>query len=50
MGAIFWAMVVKSVAWDVMLVTGLLLACLATAVYVRTGLDRLRATEPSTSS
>jgi cardiolipin synthase len=50
MGAIFWAMVVKSVAWDVMLVTGLLLACLATAVYVRTGLARLRATEPSTSS
>lgn len=49
MGSIALALVVQTVAWDVMLVVGVLLACLATVVYVRTGLGRLRATEPSTS-
>ena len=49
MGSIFWAMVVESVVWDVMLIVGVALAILATVVYARTGLRRLAATEPSTS-
>jgi cardiolipin synthase len=49
MGAIFWAMVVESVVWDVMLVAGVALAVLATVAYTRAGLRRLDATEPSTS-
>ena len=49
MGAISLAMVVQTVAWDVLLVIGVVLACFATVVYVRTGRGRLRATEPSTS-
>jgi cardiolipin synthase (CMP-forming) len=50
MGSISLAMVVQTVAWDVMLVIGVALACFATVAYVRTGLGRARATEPSTSS
>jgi cardiolipin synthase len=49
MGAISLAMVVQTVAWDVVLVVGVVLAALATVVYVRTGLRQLAATEPSTS-
>jgi cardiolipin synthase len=49
MGAIFWAMVVESVVWNVMLIAGVALAVLATIAYARTGLRELRATEPSTS-
>ncbi len=44
MGAIFFAMVVESVVWDVMFVVGVVLAVFATVVYVRTGLNRLAAT------
>ena len=40
MGAIFWAMVVESVVWDVMLITGVALAVIATIAYARTGLRR----------
>jgi cardiolipin synthase len=43
MGAIFWAMVFESVAWDVMFVTGLALAILATVAYIRTGVRALAA-------
>jgi cardiolipin synthase len=49
MASIALAMVVQTVAWDVMLVAGVALAALATVVYVRTGLRQLAATEPSTS-
>jgi len=42
MGAIFWAMVFRSVAWDVLLVVGLVLAVLATVVYTRDGVRQLR--------
>jgi len=49
MGAISLAMVVETVAWEVMLVAGVALAVLATIVYARTGLRTLHATEPSTS-
>jgi cardiolipin synthase (CMP-forming) len=48
MGAIFWAMVVESVVWDVMLIAGVALAVVATVAYARTGLRGLAATEPST--
>jgi cardiolipin synthase len=44
MGSIFLAMVVESTVWDVLLVAGVALAVLATAVYVRTGLRELTAT------
>jgi cardiolipin synthase len=44
MGSIFLAMVVESAVWDVLLVGGVTLAVLATAVYVRTGLRALAAT------
>lgn len=44
MGAIFLAMVVESIVWDVMFVAGVALAVLATVAYVRTGLARLAAT------
>jgi cardiolipin synthase len=49
MGAIFGAMVFQSVAWDAILIAGVALAVFATVVYIRTGLRRLAATEPSTS-
>ncbi len=38
MGAIFWAMVVESVVWDVMLIAGVALAVVATIAYARAGL------------
>ncbi|CAN5435858.1 CDP-diacylglycerol--glycerol-3-phosphate 3-phosphatidyltransferase [soil metagenome] len=38
MGAIFWAMVVESIAWDVMLIVGVTLAVLATIAYARSGI------------
>jgi len=41
MASIFFAMVVESVVWNVMLIAGVLLAVLATVVYTRTGLRRL---------
>ena len=41
MGSIFLAMVTDSVVWDVMLIGGVALACLATVAYVRAGLRRL---------
>ncbi|MGZ5312535.1 MAG: CDP-alcohol phosphatidyltransferase family protein [Solirubrobacterales bacterium] len=41
MAAIFFAMVVDSPVWDVMLVAGVLLALLATVTYTRTGLHQL---------
>ncbi len=44
MGSIFLAMVVGSAVWDVLLVAGVTLAVLATAVYIRTGLRELTAT------
>lgn len=44
MAAIFLAMITPSVLWDVMLVTGVALAVLGTAAYVRTGLRELAAT------
>ncbi len=44
MGSIFLAMVVESVVWDVLLVGGVALATLATAVYIRTGMRELAAT------
>jgi cardiolipin synthase (CMP-forming) len=44
MGSIFLAMVVESTVWDILLVAGVALAVLATAVYVRTGLRKLTAT------
>ena len=43
MGSIFWAMVVESVVWSVLLVIGVVCAWLSTLLYVRTGLDRLHA-------
>ncbi|MGH2956109.1 MAG: CDP-alcohol phosphatidyltransferase family protein [Solirubrobacterales bacterium] len=43
MGAIFWAMVVESVAWELMLIAGVALAVLSTVTYVRTGLRGLAA-------
>ena len=49
MGAIFWAMVVQSIVWDVMLIAGVALAVIATVAYTRTGLRKLDAREPSTS-
>jgi cardiolipin synthase len=49
MGAIFWAMVVESVVWNVMLIVGVALSVLATVAYTRTGLRKLDAREPSTS-
>jgi cardiolipin synthase (CMP-forming) len=51
MGAIFWAMVVESVVWDVMLIAGVALSVVATVAYARAGLRALAAadaTEPST--
>jgi len=42
MGAIFWAMVFPGVVWDVLLIAGVVLAILATVVYVRDGLRQLR--------
>jgi cardiolipin synthase (CMP-forming) len=44
MGSIFLAMVVESVAWDVMLVVGLVLAVVGTVTYIRTGMRELTAT------
>lgn len=44
MGSIFLAMVVESAVWDVLLVGGVTLGVLATAVYVRTGTRELTAT------
>jgi cardiolipin synthase len=44
MGSIFLAMVVESVAWDVMLIGGVVLAVIGTAAYIRTGLRELAAT------
>ena len=43
MGAIFWAMVVESVVWDVLLIAGVALAVFATVAYTRDGLRQLRA-------
>ena len=43
-GAIFLAMVVESVAWDVMLIAGLVLAVVGTVAYIRTGMRQLAAT------
>lgn len=43
MGSIFWAMVFRSVVWDVLLVAGVALAVLATVVYTRDGLRQPRA-------
>ena len=40
MASIFFAMVVESIVWNVMLIAGVLLSVLATVVYVRTGLRR----------
>lgn len=44
MGSIFLAMVVESVAWDVMLIGGVVLAVIGTATYIRTGMRELAAT------
>jgi cardiolipin synthase (CMP-forming) len=44
MGSIFLAMVVESVAWDVMLIVGLMLAVVGTVSYIRTGMRELTAT------
>ena len=44
MAAIFFAMVSASVAWDVLLVAGVILAVLGTAAYIRSGLRELAAT------
>jgi len=44
MGSIFWAMVVESVAWELMLIAGVALAVLSTVIYVRTGLREPAAT------
>jgi cardiolipin synthase len=41
LAAIFWAQVVESVVWDVMLVAGVVFASLATLLYVRAGLTRV---------
>jgi cardiolipin synthase len=49
MGAISLAMVVQTVVWDVMFAAGLALSLVATVAYARTGIEKLRATEPSTS-
>lgn len=43
MAAIFWAMILDWLAVDIVLVAGTVLAWLATALYVRTALDRARA-------
>ncbi len=43
MTAIFWAMVFDSVIWSVLLVAGVLCASVATVAYVRSGVDKLRA-------
>jgi len=52
MSAIFFSMVVKSIAWDVMLVLGFALSVFASVVYVRDFLREARAgsgaTKPST--
>ena len=42
MGSIFWAMLFPGVVWDVLLVVGVVLAILATVVYVRDGWRQLR--------
>jgi phosphatidylglycerophosphate synthase len=44
MAAIFFAMLSASVVWDALLVSGVILALLGTAAYVRTGLRELAAT------
>ena len=44
MAAIFFAMLSASVAWDVLLVGGVILAVLGTAAYIRSGLRELAAT------
>ena len=44
MGSIFLAMVVGSTVWEVLLVAGVTLSVLATAVYIRTGVRELTAT------
>jgi cardiolipin synthase len=44
MGSIFWVMVFESVAWTVLFIAGLACAIVSTVAYVRSGLDRLRAT------
>ena len=44
MGSIFLAMVVESVAWNVMLIVGLVLAIGGTVTYIRTGMRELTAT------
>jgi cardiolipin synthase len=44
MGAIFWAMVIDSEIWSVLFVFGLACALLSTALYVRAGLNKRRAT------
>ena len=44
MGSIFLAMVVESVAWDLMLIVGLVLAVVGTVSYIRTGMRELTAT------
>ncbi|HET8976073.1 MAG TPA: CDP-alcohol phosphatidyltransferase family protein [Solirubrobacterales bacterium] len=41
MASIFFALVVESVVWNVMLIVGVVLAVLATVVYTRTGLRRI---------
>jgi cardiolipin synthase len=43
MAAIFWAMVLESVAWDVLFLTGLACAVLSTVIYARSGLAQLDA-------
>ena len=50
MGAIFWAMVVESVVWNVMFVVGVALSVVATIAYAQTGLRAIHATQPSTRS
>lgn len=49
MGSIFLAMLMPSVAWDVMLVIGLVLSVFASFVYARDFLRGTDANEPSTS-
>lgn len=44
MSALFWTMVVQSIAWNILFVGGLLCAAISTLIYARTGLAHLRAT------
>ncbi len=43
MGGIFWALVLDSAVVDVIFIVGVLLACAATVLYVRSGLRRVAA-------